>query len=91
MPTPKALFPVALVVLAAGVWYLWSHEGQAHGVTLDERAWGASYDPWAHYRTRCASSFSRAYPKRVGANCLPEPFAAEDGAVSTRGGGLYGC
>ena len=81
----RLAFPLAVAATAAMVWYLWSNQGTAHGVSLETKAFAPmSYEPYAWWMTHRTSGFVRNYPDRVGPNCLDEPLESQTGSVSTR-------
>lgn len=72
------------VVLAVAVWYLWTHRGRTHTMTLDQRAYApAGYTPYAHWWHQRPEAWTRNYPDRVGPLCLGTVLSAEEGAIST--------
>lgn len=80
----RMALPVALAVLGAGVWYLWTQEGRTHSVTLESHAYSdISYDIYADWRTMRNGGTCRHYPEVQGPNILNRPLANEDGAIST--------
>jgi hypothetical protein len=62
-----------LVVLALAVWYLWSHEGKTHTVTVpEETANTLGYYPYAWWAGHSrGEAYVHHYPDRVGPNVLP--------------------
>lgn len=77
--------PLAAAALAGIVWYLWSNQGETHGISLQDRAYAdTSYQPYAHWMTHRSGGCVRNYPDRVGPNCLDEPLESQTGAVSAR-------
>lgn len=77
--------PGAIALLAAGVWYAFTHQGGTHTVSLDQRAWGGSgYDPWRTWRQSADGlAKTRWFPDRVAPNCLPDPLANQDSGIAT--------
>lgn len=81
----RMALPLAVAAAAAVVWYLWTNQGTAHGVSLERAAFAAdSYRPYAWWMTHRTGGYVRHYPTTVGVNCLPEPLESQQGAVSTR-------
>jgi hypothetical protein len=82
-PGASLALPAAVAVAAVVVWYVWTNQGKAHTLTLENLAAGQSWDPyawWAHHREE---AWTKNYPQTVGPNCLPAPLANQDGALST--------
>ena len=74
----------ALAVLAAGVWYLWVHQGRTHNVTLPEESVSSlGYWPYAWWcGTSRGNAYVHHYPDKVGPNVLPLVLQTEDGTLS---------
>ncbi|MFL6116736.1 MAG: hypothetical protein ACJ786_36080 [Catenulispora sp.] len=73
-----------LVLLAAGVWYLWAHEAKTHNISLPEATTSATgYYPyiwWAGHSR--GNAYVHHYPDTVGPNVLPLVLQTEDGTLS---------
>lgn len=77
-------FPALVAAAGAFVWYLWSNQGQGHGVTLEDHSFsGMSYDSYAWWATHREEAHVRHFPQEMGPSCLPQPLQNQDGALST--------
>lgn len=76
----------ALAVLAAGVWYVWVHEGKVHKITLPEETVSAiGYWPYAWWAgTSRGHAYVHHYPDRVGPNVLPLVAQTSEGTLSVQ-------
>jgi hypothetical protein len=76
-----------LVVLALAVWYLWTHEGKTHTVTVpEETANTLGYYPYAWWAGHSrGEAYVHHYPDRVGPNVLPLILQTSDGTLSVTG------
>lgn len=85
MASPRGLaFPAAVALAATVTWYVWTNQGQAHGVALEQEAYSPdSYDCYAWWSHHRAQGFIRHFPREMGPNCLPTPLQNQDGALST--------
>ncbi len=84
MADTRVVGGAALVALAAGVWYLWSNEGQTHNIEVAEAVTSElGYYPYVWW---CGHSRGNAYvhhyPDTVGPNVLPMVAQTEEGTFS---------
>jgi hypothetical protein len=75
---------IGLGALFLAVWYVWTHQGKTHNLTLPEETVSeVGYWPYAWW---CGSSRGNAYvhhyPDRVGPNVLPLVLQTENGTLS---------
>jgi hypothetical protein len=75
-----------LAVLAAGVWYLWTHEGKTHNITQPEAVVSdIGYWPYAWWcGTSRGNAYVHHYPDTVGATVLPMVLQTDDGTLSVQ-------
>lgn len=75
---------IGLAVLAAGVWYVWVHEGKSHNLTMPEEVVSDTgywpYTWWAGHSR--GNAYVHHYPDRVGPNVLPLILQTENGTLS---------
>ncbi len=71
-----------LPILAVGIWMVYDRQGVPE-LSLDARATGTSYDPYAHWYHQAPGGWIRHYPQRVGPNCLGTVLTNEEGSLST--------
>ncbi len=86
MASREVQLGAGLVLLAAGVWYVWTHEGKSHNVVMPEEAVSEiGYWPYAWW---CGTSRGQAYvhhyPDTVGATVLPMVLQTDDGTLSVQ-------
>jgi len=79
-----------LVLLAAAVWYLWTHEGKSHNVTQPEPVVSEiGYWPYAWWcGTSRGNAYVHHYPDTVGATVLPMTLQTDDGSLSVADSGV---
>lgn len=77
---------IALALLGAGVWYVWTHEGKSHSVTLPEEVTSdVGFYPYAWWAGHSrGQAYVHHYPDRVGPNVLPLILQTEEGTLSVR-------
>lgn len=78
-----------LPVLGLVIWYVWTHQGRTHGVTVDARAVGPEYAPFAHWITMRPGGYVHVFPDRVGPACLVAPLQNEPGGALSTGVTAY--
>jgi hypothetical protein len=73
-----------LVLLAAGVWYVWAHQGKTHNLSVPEETVSSlGYYPYAWWAGHShGNAYVHHYPDTVGPNVLPLVAATEDGTLS---------
>lgn len=73
-----------LLILAAAVWYLWTHEGKTHNLTVPEETVSkVGYYPYAWWcGTSRGNAYVHHYPDRVGPNVLPLVLQTDDGTLA---------
>lgn len=77
---------IGLAVLAAGIWYVWTHEGKSHNLTLPEETVSAiGYWPYAWWAgSSRGNAYVHHYPDRVGPNVLPLVAQTSEGTLSVQ-------
>lgn len=96
LPPGRLVFPAVVALVAAGVWYLWSNEGNTHNSTLADTVFGdLAFNPYAWWQAHdgAVAAYVHHYPATVAPNCLKIPFANERGTVAvdvTEGDEVYG-
>lgn len=73
-----------LVLLGAAIWYVWTHEGKSHNITLPEETISSvGYWPYAWWcGTSRGEAYVHHYPDTVGPNVLPLVLQTSEGTLS---------
>lgn len=92
----KLAFPLSMILLGGGIWYLWSHEGDMHNSTLADTVFGdISFNPYVWWQAHdgAKAAYVHHYPETVAPNCLKIPFQNERGTFAVdvvEGDEVYG-